>query len=117
MQGSPGSQSIRASPPPFFQGPAHSHRSQDTHHPLRCNKRGVFKSANGGDSWNPRDTGLPSDVVRLRIHIDPKTPSILYVAANSSIFKSTNGADSWTELPDIGSRDTLALDPQHPMTL
>lgn len=57
---------------------------------------GVYKSTNGGDTWNP--TGLINKNV-LTICIDPDDPDILYAGTHyDGVYKSLNGGDTWIEI-------------------
>jgi hypothetical protein len=88
---------------------------------------GVFKSTNGGASWN--QTGL-TNVSVLSLAIDPQTPATLYAGTyESSVFKSIDGGATWfktidgsatcptTGLTDVGLITSLAIDPVVPATL
>jgi hypothetical protein len=58
---------------------------------------GVFKSADGGNSWNPENSGLPSLEVRW-LALDPAQTNTLYVGVGSGYgvpFMSTDGGESW----------------------
>jgi len=84
-------------------------------------QRGVFKSTDGGNSWN--NILMVSDstgVIDLTLH--PDDPNIIYAAAwerirrpqyrkyagpTSGIFKSTDGGSSWTELTNGLPSDPL----------
>src|SRR2546426_12060665 len=72
--------------------------------------RGVFKSTDGGASWNA--TGL-TGVGVLALAIDPQTPTILYAGGTpndcgsglffeewvqSGVYKSTDGGSNWVGL-------------------
>ncbi len=74
---------------------------------------GVYKSIDGGNSWQPKTTGLgnhignPGDAELItanyeNILIDPHNPEVLYVGAiswwDAGIYKTTNGAESWTNI-------------------
>ena len=86
--------------------------------------RGVFRSTDGGASWNRSNAGLFTRAVAA-FAIDPKTPSTLY-ALTDGVAKSTDGGASWnplstTGLP-IGGVPTprvvaFAIDPKIPSTL
>ncbi|NHN28211.1 WD40/YVTN/BNR-like repeat-containing protein [Paenibacillus agricola] len=66
---------------------------------------GVFRSDDGGESWNSCNTGLarvptgqPYPEVGYCIHkmvLDPDNPDILYMQEHKGVFKSENGGDSW----------------------
>lgn len=76
---------------------------------------GVFKSTDGGATWNT--TGLSWTQSQSRavneIVIDPTNTQIVYAACNSSvggIFKSTNGGTTWTQY-HTGDVKDLAMHP------
>src|SRR2546422_192415 len=102
---------------------------------------GVYKSADGGESWQAINNGLvdvgirrssptspyvPTDQDLARLHvtalaIDPLTPTTVYAGNRSGeVFKSTNGGMSWSAL-DIGlSRwavQSLIINPRTPATI
>jgi len=55
----------------------------------------LFFSADAGVSWQPRDAGLPADVVGLAL--DP-TNSTLYAASGAGIHRSTDNGLNWTSM-------------------
>jgi photosystem II stability/assembly factor-like uncharacterized protein len=84
--------------------------------PFPCTSGEVFKTTDGGASWNAANSGLPNFGVTALL-IDPRNPSTVYAGtvANSTlpppssdggrgipitndggIFKSTDGAANWT---------------------
>jgi hypothetical protein len=85
---------------------------------------GVHKSIDGGESWAPANTGLPSEAAEFinALAIDPDTPQTLYAATQGGVFKTTNGAASWSDASDgITAAPkallSLAIDPSEPETL
>jgi len=81
---------------------------------------GVFKSTDGGGTWNAANTGQPlnKNLTVTSLAIDPTTPSTLYAAGSGGVFKSTNGGDTWNvALSDSRYVTTLAIDPITPSTL
>lgn len=76
--------------------------------------QGIFKSLDGGESWEGADQGLAAPAVRT-LAIDPVQPNVLYAGARSirgeddpgGIYKSTNGGASWMDA-NGGESETLA---------
>ncbi|MGB5821286.1 MAG: thrombospondin type 3 repeat-containing protein [Saonia sp.] len=69
---------------------------------------GVFKSTNGGASWN--ETGLnPStssiNTLMNEIVIDPTDSNVVWVATTDGLQKSINGGDTWTITIDSNIKD------------
>ncbi len=80
----------------------------------------VFRSTNGGESWNEANTGLGTFKVS-KLWIDPQNPATLYALTYSNgIFKSTNRGQSWSEknngLPSTYVH-AFAINRQNPLTL
>ncbi len=79
------------------------------------NNGGVFRSSNGGMTWQPARTGLGNQFSNV-VEIDPSNPQTLYAGTGIGLFKSTNGAGSWSPVnqglgspaPFIG---TVQVDP------
>ncbi len=72
---------------------------------------GVFKTTNSGGTWAPASSGLANDQV-TSVAVDPLTPSTLYACMpKEGLFKSTNGAGAWKQIPNAGSCQVVAADP------
>ncbi len=83
---------------------------------------GIFKSVNGGDTWERKTTGLPTNSIgRTEVAVAPSNPNVLYcllhdTRANTSdfpfrngscrgIYRTNNAGDSWTAVdnpPAVG---------------
>jgi photosystem II stability/assembly factor-like uncharacterized protein len=78
-------------------------------------ERGVFKTVDGGKTWQRLTTGLPDDgrTGANELKMDPKNPNVLYVTfwqrvrqphrfdsggPNGGIFKSTDAGKTWQKL-------------------
>ncbi len=69
---------------------------------------GIYRSFDGGGSWQELTNGLPSgpDVGRIGIAVSKSDPSVVYaIYADdpgyfAGLYKSTNGGDSWTRTTD-----------------
>jgi len=87
------------------------------------NYRGIYKSTNGGASWNAVNDGLPTEpwdyIYVSALTIDPKNSATLYAGTAIGVFKSTNGGTNWSAANSgLTERITsLAIDPVNPGTL
>ncbi|MCO6451181.1 MAG: hypothetical protein J5I90_10390 [Caldilineales bacterium] len=54
----------------------------------------VFKSTNGGSSWQNISSNLP-DIPALSIALDPQNPGHIYLGTDVGVFRSTNDGGSW----------------------
>ncbi len=89
--------------------------------------RGVWKSMDGGRTWN--FAGLPEAGQIGRIEVHPKTPNLVYVAAlghpfgknpERGIFRSGDGGETWEHvlaLNDSTGASDLAMDVTNPRIL
>jgi photosystem II stability/assembly factor-like uncharacterized protein len=88
---------------------------------------GVYKSTDGGLTWQNMGLKESEHIGRIRIH--PKKPEVVYVAAlgrlwgpnpERGVYKTTDGGKSWQRVltldADTGCID-LALHPDEPQTL
>lgn len=88
---------------------------------------GIYKSADGGKTW--QHMGLGSSYTISRIVIHPQNPDIVYVAASGhewtdnperGVYKTTDGGRTWEKIlyisPRTGAID-LVIDPEDSETL
>lgn len=64
----------------------------------------VFRSGDGGQTWQRRDTGLPTTPTRggltvLDLAIDPANPSRVYAATESGLYRTTDAGLTWARVP------------------
>jgi len=86
--------------------------------------RGIYKTTNGGASWNAVNDGLPTELwgfefVVSALMIDPKNSFTLYAGTAIGVFKSTNGGANWSAA-NSGLTEpitSLAIDSLNPNTL
>jgi len=76
---------------------------------------GLYRSSDGGDSWQEMTTGLPNNspnIGRIGISLSASNPNVLYaiyadnIGFFNGIYKTENGGDSWTQTND-GSLSNL----------
>jgi uncharacterized protein (TIGR03437 family) len=83
----------------------------------------VYKSSDGGASWNAASSGLPISTIVSALIVDPSNSATLYAGTVNGVFKSGDGGTSWTAanngLPVFASTylSALAIDPSHPTIL
>jgi photosystem II stability/assembly factor-like uncharacterized protein len=64
----------------------------------------VFRSGDGGQTWQRRDTGLPTAPTRglftvLDLAIDPANPSRVYAATENGLYRTTDAGLTWARVP------------------
>jgi photosystem II stability/assembly factor-like uncharacterized protein len=65
----------------------------------------VYRSRNGGESWEPTSRGLPetryhAGVLRGAMSVDALEPAGVYIGSTSGdLFATTDGGDSWQQIP------------------
>ena len=71
---------------------------------------GVYKSADGGQSWIRHAQGMGNTIVG-KLEMDPHNPNTLLAATHNGIYKSTNAALNWTRVLSGGQFKDLAYMP------
>jgi photosystem II stability/assembly factor-like uncharacterized protein len=61
---------------------------------------GVFKSTDGGASWNAANTGLMTTDIRA-LTIDPLSATTVYAGGVGGLYKSNNNGENWTRLLEL----------------
>ncbi len=78
---------------------------------------GIFRSADGGQTWSNVLAGATGSVGFVAVDIDSSDSSKIYAASSSQVgfFKSTDGGNTWTNLntglPSSDSVQTIAINP------
>ncbi|MBN1224957.1 MAG: hypothetical protein JXB23_17035 [Candidatus Aminicenantes bacterium] len=83
---------------------------------------GLYRSLDGGDSWEKLTEGLPNgDIGRIGISISPSHPHIVYAIIenkNGGVFRSENRGETWTKMSGFNHRpmyySQIRVDPKHP---
>jgi photosystem II stability/assembly factor-like uncharacterized protein len=78
--------------------------------PYEDSPGGIYKSTDGGESWNLASAGIASPLV-FDLAINPAQPSIIYAAAESGVYKSVNGGIDWYDI-GRGMSDFIAVELQ-----
>ena len=75
----------------------------------------VYKSTDGGKSWNPSGNGLLDAQVNALV-VNPANPNTVYAGTDKGLFKSTNSGQSWTGVHG-GAIASIAIPENAPTTL
>jgi photosystem II stability/assembly factor-like uncharacterized protein len=86
---------------------------------------GIFKSTDGGTTWNKIQNGLPKDTLgRIALAVSPVKPNYLYAlieSKKSALYRSSDQGASWEKMSDqvmMGDRpfyySLLVTDPKEP---
>jgi len=59
---------------------------------------GIYKSIDGGSTWNISSNGLTGSNNLVYIEYDPSNSDLIYCGGYSELYKSTDGGDNWTIL-------------------
>ena len=90
-------------------------------HGVSVSDRGVYKSADGGVTWTPVNSGLPPTDNVHALLIDPHNSQVMYVATwQNGVYKTVDGGSSWVPVNNGLSQLmilTLALDPHDGQTV
>lgn len=66
----------------------------------------IYKSTNGGETWNKLSNGLPSgNLGKIGLALSPQKPDVVYAAIeldrrSGGVYKSENQGGSWTKMSD-----------------
>jgi len=66
---------------------------------------GLFKSTDGGSTWQQLTNGLPKDLSQIYVAIAPSDPRRLYATVGTAagklgVYRSDDAGDSWTQITD-----------------
>ncbi|MEM9300643.1 MAG: YCF48-related protein [Pseudomonadota bacterium] len=84
-------------------------------------KQMVYKSVDGGDSWNATDPAIDVGQGITALTIDPEDPRRLYAGTfDNGLFRTLDGGDAWVRVPELGDSlqvASIAIDPADPNRL
>jgi len=88
---------------------------------------GIFKSTDGGKTWNQLRQGLPDKIVQANLAVAPSSPKTLLATVKtlvaSNIFRSEDGGESWVNITEDlrpsagiggGELPVVRFDPKNP---
>src|SRR5437879_4544930 len=88
---------------------------------------GIFKSTDGGKTWNQLRKGLPEKIVQANLAVAPSSPKTLLATVKtlvtSNIYRSEDGGESWVKTTDDlrpsagiggGELPVVRFDPKNP---
>jgi photosystem II stability/assembly factor-like uncharacterized protein len=94
------------------------------------NGGGIFKSVDGGKTWQQLTKGLPDNIVQANLAIAPSSPNILFAAVKTKtiakVYRSDDGGETWHGTTDdpraglgIGGGDlpVVRFDPKNPQII
>lgn len=77
---------------------------------------GVYKSEDGGATWNPTGSipGNPNSM--NEIYVNPDSPETVIVATSTGVMRSTNGGGVWNTVLNVNGVLDLKMKPNDPTT-
>jgi photosystem II stability/assembly factor-like uncharacterized protein len=67
-------------------------------------KSGLFRSTDGGSTWQPVRKGMPTgDIGRIALAVAPSQPGVVYAtieAAKTALYRSEDRGESWVQVND-----------------
>ena len=76
---------------------------------------GVYKSIDGGASWDT--TGLNDEIVVNCIEINYDNPNIVFAGTESGLYKTENAGNTWIKVILFGNIKEIKLNPVNPNTV
>jgi photosystem II stability/assembly factor-like uncharacterized protein len=77
---------------------------------------GIYKTTNGGLTWNKLTYPFSTNSKSGEILINPNNPSMLWVVGSNGLYKTTDAGLTWTRKISIPCKE-IRLKPFHPNTL
>ena len=70
---------------------------------------GIYKSANGGHSWQERNVDLSALRIE-RVAVDPSQSGVVYASGRGGLFRSSDAGESWNRIRSTRSSTPLYAD-------
>jgi PKD repeat protein len=80
-----------------------------------ANGIGVYRSTDGGDSWEAWNSGI-SDHTVGRLLMNPTNSMIIFAATNGGLYRSANGGGTWSRIENGDFKDVV-FKPNDPNTV
>jgi photosystem II stability/assembly factor-like uncharacterized protein len=58
----------------------------------------VYRTSDGGGSWELRNVGLPLTSAIMSLSVNPGNPQVVVAAASDGLFRTTDAGASWTQV-------------------
>lgn len=71
-------------------------------HDQNTEQGGLYRSIDGGVTWQPIHSGLLRNRRIFSLAVDPRSPQTLYAGTFNRVFKSTDGGFTWKRTPLAG---------------
>ena len=68
---------------------------------LSCDMRNVFRTDNGGKTWEMLDMNMISTCTEAQACFHPKDPNLVYYGSGLGFMESTDKGKTWHKLPDV----------------
>ncbi len=75
-------------------------------HKSGSERGGVFKSIDGGRTWNKLTAGLPKLIGRIGVKVAPSSPNVVYAITESkdgTLYRSDDAGDTWRRVSNQAS--------------
>ncbi len=70
-------------------------------HMLNDFKPYLYKTTDGGKSWQPLTNGLPDEAYIFVVREDPRNLNLLYAGTERGLFVSFDGGQNWQRMPNL----------------
>ncbi len=75
---------------------------------------GVYKSTDGGETWEISGTGMSETAVVGMMLMNPQDNEVLFAATNQGVYRTTNSGASWQLVSSAGNFKDIKMHPTNP---